>query len=335
MTNLDGVASNRFATDMAIAMAACKDGHPTDEQTSLVALTGAKWWRSELLASRPWRGALAFGDLHVEMADELAALKIGHATTNFAGCSFPEDQVINRARQAGDAKLSVLCDAVGCKTDDLDRAAERIHLPVRAVRYLLAVALAERVVHELLRGNIPSIMALSIARVQRWCNAVLCCALVAEDTDSTDDGPDAAGRPQRCWLLRHETVGRGDASDVIATAAAGELSPAPNTFDGIYLALDIVEAECMSNVAWSTCGEPMPRQLAARRRIEMSAQQTGLGADDSFEGVRVHPMARIMAHHALSMARVWVARLARRRERAAEEGEEGEEEGDAPLDLFD
>ena len=66
-----------------------------------------------------------------QMAEELDALGMEYLSTNPNADSMlphvlPDDQVINRARQAGDAKLSVLCDAVGCTTDDLVRAAERI-----------------------------------------------------------------------------------------------------------------------------------------------------------------------------------------------------------------
>ena len=119
---------------------------------------------------------------------------------------------------------------------------------------------------------------------------------------------------------------------------AHELSPASNTIDGISLALDLVEAECMANVPWSTRGEARPRQFAARRRIESRFENSVVGrrpgADDLL-GLRSHPMARGMVAGALNMARAWVARLARRRERAAEEEEEEVEEEEADFDLFD
>ena len=119
--------------------------------------------------------------------------------------------------------------------------------------------------------------------------------------------------------------------DKIIAADTRERSPASNTVDGIYMALDIVEAECMANVAWSTPGEAMSREMAfeAQRKGDYRLLRERL------QYAILHKMARCTVHSALWMARVWVARLARRRERAREEEEEEEEEEAIPLDLFD
>ena len=82
----------------------------------------------------------------------------------------------------------------------------------------------------------------------------------------------------------------------------------------------------MANVAWSTPGEAKSRQRPEAYRI----------AHESLQNSRMHSMARGMVQSALGMARVRVARLARRRERTrAEEVVEEEEEEAITLDLFD
>ena len=327
MTNLDGASSSRFALEVAMAMVACRHGHPSDEQASLAALSESKWWRSEWLDSPPWRAALAFAQMHMEMAEELAALGMEHG---LAARSLPEERVIDRAGQAGDAKLGVLCDAVGCTADDVVRTAERMQLPVRAVRYLLAVALAERAAHVLGHENDPS------NRIQQWCSVVLCCALVAEGSDHSGDGDsndscngscndsarggrDAAG-PQPCWLKRHESVGGEGAMDKAGESYKCTMQPTSITFDDIHQALDVVEAECMVSVAWSTCGEAMPRQMAARRSHQSFTHGPRGGHDAPHES-RSYPMMMTTARSALMMARGWVVRSARRRERADAEEE--------------
>ena len=92
------------------------------------------------------------------------------------------------------------------------------------------------------------------------------------------------------------------------------MQPTSITFDDIHQALDVVEAECMVSVAWSTCGEAMPRQMAARRSHQSFTHGPRGGHDAPHES-RSYPMMMTTARSALMMARGWVVRSARRRER--------------------